>query len=130
MAKFYGPVGYADTVETQPGVYEEQITERMYYGELIRNTRRLQSAETLNDNVNVANEISIVADPFACLNFYRMRYVGFAGAKWKVTNVEVQYPRLILTIGGVYNGAENGASDDLGTASRLSECLLSTPDRL
>lgn len=104
MAKFYGSVGYADTVETAPGVWEEGITERMYFGDLTRNTRRLQSSNTLNDDINVANEISIVADPFANQNFHKMRYVSFMGSKWKITNVEVQYPRLILTIGGVYNG--------------------------
>lgn len=107
MAKFYGPVGYADTVETAPGVHEEKITERMYSGDLLRNTGLLQSAETLNDNVNVANEISIVADPFARENFHRMRYVVFMGAKWKISKVEVGYPRLILTIGGLYNEPEN-----------------------
>lgn len=104
MAKFYGPIGYAVTEETAPGVWEEQITERMYYGELTRNTRRLQSGEQLNDNINVANEISILADPFAYENFHQMRYVGFMGAKWKISNVEVQYPRLLLSLGGVYNG--------------------------
>lgn len=104
MAKFYGSVGYADTVETAPGVWEEGITERMYFGDLTRNTRRLQSSDTLNDDINVANEISIVADPFANQNFHKMRYVSFMGSKWKIANVEVQYPRLILTIGGVYNG--------------------------
>lgn len=107
MAKFYGPVGYAETIETAPGVQEEQITERMYYGELIRNTSRLQSAGTLNDDINVANEISIVADPFARLHFHKMRYVEYMGTKWKISGVEVQYPRLILTIGGVYNGKED-----------------------
>lgn len=106
MAKFYGAVGYAETAETVPGVWQEQITERMYYGDLTRNTRRLQSSENLNDDINIANEISIVADPFANENFHAMRYVSFMGAKWKITSVEVQYPRLILTIGGVYNGNE------------------------
>ena len=103
MAKFYGAIGYAVTKETTPGVWGEQITERMYFGELIRNTRKLQSADQLNDDINVANEISILADPFASENFYSMKYVEFMGAKWKISNVEVQYPRLILTIGGVYN---------------------------
>lgn len=101
--KFYGPVGYAETVETKPGVWEEQITERMYCGDLTRNTRQLQSSSALNDNINIANEISIVADPFANQNYHAMRYIGFMGAKWKISKVEVQYPRLILTIGGVYN---------------------------
>lgn len=104
MAKFYGVIGYAETVETAPDVWKEQITKRSYYGDLVRNTRRLQSSEHLNDDISIANEISIVADPYARENFHAMRYVEFMGAKWKITGVEVQYPRLILTIGGVYNG--------------------------
>lgn len=103
MAKFYGPIGYAVTEETTPGVWEDKITERMYYGDLVRNTRKLQTADQLNDNINVANEISILADPFARDNFHSMKYVGFMGTKWKITSVEVQYPRLILSVGGVYN---------------------------
>lgn len=104
MAKFYGVIGYGEDVETNPGVYTQEITERYYSGELIRNTRRLQSGEQLNDNINIANEISIIADPFAYQNFHTMLYVEFMGTKWKITNVEVQYPRLILSVGGVYNG--------------------------
>lgn len=104
MAKFYGAVGYAVTEENTPGVWDECIIERMYYGELIRNTRKLQSTEYLNDDINISNEISILADPFAYANFHSMRYVDFMGAKWKIISVEVQYPRLILTVGGVYNG--------------------------
>ena len=103
MAKFYGNIGYAQMVEVKPGVYDEQITEKPYYGDLIKNTRKLQSTDQINDNINVANEISILADPFANQNFHSMRYVEFMGAKWKITNVEVQYPRLILSVGGVYN---------------------------
>lgn len=104
MAKFYGKIGYANTVETKPGVYEEQIVERSYYGDLIRNTRRLQSADQVNDDINISNEISIVADPYATNNFHTMRYAVFMGTKWKISNVEVSYHRLILTLGGVYNG--------------------------
>ena len=104
MAKFYGKIGYAETLKTAPGVYEDKITEREYFGDLIRNTRRLQSSDKVNDDINISNEISIVSDPFAIQNFHSMRYVEFMGAKWKITNVEVQYPRLILTIGGLYNG--------------------------
>ena len=104
MAKFYGAVGYAVTEENTPGVWVENIIERMYYGELIRNTRKLQSTEYLNDDINISNEISILTDPFAYANFHSMRYVDFMGAKWKIISVEVQYPRLILTVGGVYNG--------------------------
>ena len=103
MAKFYGVIGYAETVEKSAGLWVPEITEKSYYGELTRNTRRLQSAGKLNDDINIANEISIVADPFANQNFHLMKYVEFAGTKWKITDVEVQHPRLILTIGGVYN---------------------------
>lgn len=103
MAKFYGSIGYAELVEVNPGIWEEKITERKYYGDLIRNTRRLQTSDKLNDDINISNEISILADPYANQNFHSMRYVEFMGAKWKINNVEVLYPRLILTIGGVYN---------------------------
>ena len=103
MAKFYGNVGFADTVETEPGIWEENVIARPYYGDLSRNFRKLESSGGVNDDINVSNEISIVSDPYANLNFHAIRYIEFMGAKWKVTNVEVQYPRLILTIGGVYN---------------------------
>lgn len=106
MAKFYGEIGYAKIVETEPGVWEEQIVKRNYYGDIIRNTRNLQTSDNVNDNINISNEISIVADPYANENFHSMRYVYFMGAKWKITSVEVKYPRLILSIGGLYNNVQ------------------------
>ena len=104
MAKFYGCIGFAVTEETRPGVWEEEIQEKNYFGDVVRNTKRYQTGEGLNDDINIANEISIVADPFANENFSTMRYIEFMGTKWKINSVEVQYPRLILSIGGVYNG--------------------------
>lgn len=104
MAKFYGTIGYAEMVEVEPGVWEEKITERKYYGDVLRNTRNLRTSDKLNVDIDIANELSIVADPFANQNFHAMRYVEFMGAKWNVTSVNIQYPRLILTLGGVYNG--------------------------
>lgn len=104
MGKWFGKIGYAVTEETTPGVWVEQITERNYYGDIIRNTRRLQTSDKLNDDINVSNEISIVADPFARDNFHAMRYIEFMGTRWKVSSVEDQYPRLILSLGGEYNG--------------------------
>lgn len=106
MAKFYGIIGYAKTVETDPGVWEEEIIERMYFGDLLSNFRNLQNSGEVNDDVNIANKISIVSDPYANENFHSMRYVEFMDTRWKVTNVEVLYPRLILTLGGVYNGKQ------------------------
>lgn len=104
MAKFYGNIGFAETVETEPGVWVEEMTVRPYYGDLVRNTRRLENSGGVNDNVNISNDISIIADPYANHNFHSIRYIEFMGAKWKVSNIEVQHPRLILTIGGMYNG--------------------------
>ena len=103
MAKFYGPIGYAESLETRPGVWIERIIERNYAGDIVRNSRLLQSSGNVIDNINVANEISILADPYANQNFHSMRYVEFMGTKWKISNVRVEYPRLILTLGGVYN---------------------------
>lgn len=106
MAKFYGIIGYINTMEVEPGYWEEQIIKRPYYGDLTRNTSRYQSSGGVNDDINVSNNISILADPYANENFQHMRYVEFMGTKWKITNVEVQYPRIILTVGGVYNGEQ------------------------
>ena len=103
MNKFYGAIGYAVMKEASPGVWRETVSVRYYSGDVIRNTRQLQATETANDNLNISNQISIVADPFAYENFHSIRYVEFMGAKWKINNVEVQYPRLILSIGGVYH---------------------------
>lgn len=104
MAKYYGVIGYATTVQTEPGIYEEQIIETEYVGDVLRNTRRLREGSKINDDITISNQISIIADPYASNNFHAMRYVTFMGAKWKVSDVEVQYPRLILTLGGLYNG--------------------------
>lgn len=105
MAKWYGKIGYAETVETEPGDYNEEIIEKSYFGEVIRNARTLQnSGNSTNHDVNISNQISIVADPYANNHIFAMRYVEFQGAKWKISNVDIQYPRLTLTVGGLYNG--------------------------
>lgn len=104
MAKFYGIVGYAATGETVDGVWKENpIMERPYYGDVVRNYKRTQSGGNLNDDVSLSNEISIVADPFAYQHCYAIRYVDYMGVRWKVESVEVERPRLILSLGGVYN---------------------------
>lgn len=106
MARFYGKVGYIETVETESGngVWQEQATERSYYGDVLRNSKRWERGEGVNDDLNVSNRISIVADPYAFRHFFAIKYVEWMGARWKVETVEVERPRLILTIGGVYNG--------------------------
>ena len=104
MAKFYGVIGYAIQVETVPGVWEDQIIERNYRGDVLQNMNRWQSTEQVNDNFAIDNKLSIISDPFAYENFQHIKYIRWMGANWKVTKVEILRPRLILTTGGVYNG--------------------------
>lgn len=105
MAKWYGKVGYSKTVETAPGVHMPQDTECMYYGDVIRNsTRWTGNSNSTNDDLTLNCQISIVADPFAIDNFYSMKWIELYGTKWKITNVDPQPPRLLLTLGGVWNG--------------------------
>ena len=120
MAKFYGTIAFAEQAEDPPesGIWKEKMVLRKYGGDLIRNTRRLHSGDYLNDNINVSNQISIVADPYFCKNFHSIRYVEFMGAKWKVAEVDVQYPRLILTLGGVYNGQQTRSAETARNDSR------------
>lgn len=104
MAKFFGNIGYQTTVETEPGLYEEQIVEHEYYGDVLRNSRRLQYSDDINPSITVNKQISIISDPYAVDNFHNMRYVNYMNAKWIISSAEVQYPRIILTLGGLYNG--------------------------
>lgn len=112
MAKWYGKIGYAESVQTEPGLWNEQITERPYYGDLTRDSRERRNNDGVNDSVNIRNTISIISDPFAIQNCSLMVYADFMGAKWRITDVEVQYPRLILTIGGAYNGQSPSATSE------------------
>jgi hypothetical protein len=102
--KFHGRVGYGASVEDTPGVYVEHIVERTYFGDVNRNIRSLTTTEKVNPDISVSNAISIVADPYARENFMAIRYVEYAGVLWTVNTVEVQFPRLVLQLGEVYNG--------------------------
>lgn len=106
MAKFFGEVGYAISVDKGNGVHVEEIVERSYIGDVVRNTRRLETGEKVNDDLTVGNSISIVADAYANLHFFAIRYVRWAGTLWKVSNVEVQSPRLILRLGSIYHAQQ------------------------
>lgn len=103
MAKFCGIIGFAETKETADDFWKDVIVERKYFGDQTRNFSQRRNSGNVNDDIDVSNTISIIADPYANRNLHAIRYVVFMGTKWKVTGVEVQYPRLILTIGGVYN---------------------------
>lgn len=104
MARFCGLIGYGQSEETAPGVWEDTITERQYRGDVVRNTRKLQEGESLNNDLSVGNSISVVADAYANEHFFAIRYIRWAGTLWTVSDVEVQSPRLLLRLGKVYNG--------------------------
>lgn len=112
MAKFYGEVGYAETEETAPSVWTESIVEFPYYGDVTKNTKRWVEGDSLNDNLQVSTIISIIADPYANQHFFAIRYVNWMGVRWKVTTVEPQPPRLLLTLGEVYNGITPDTGSD------------------
>lgn len=109
MARFFGKVGYGLQQETVAGVWMDQISERDYYGEILNTARYREDSDNVNDNVRMQQRISIVADPFAYENLFAIKYVLWAGSRWTVNSVEVSRPRLILTLGGVYDGPEPAA---------------------
>ena len=103
MARYHGYVGYAIDVEAYPGVWEEQISEHEYFGDVIKNRMNIQQNGNVNAKITISNSISIIGDPFAYEHVYAMRYVTYLNKKWTITNIDLQRPRLILTIGGLYN---------------------------
>lgn len=111
MARFYGEVGFGKSVETVPGVWEDVITARKYYGDVLRNTLGLDNGSNVNDDISVSNSISIVADGYAHDHIPFMRYIYWMGTCWTVASVEVKSPRLVLRLGGVYTGPTAPAPD-------------------
>ena len=103
MAKWHGVIGFVQAVESSPGVWTMNPTERNYYGDILNRYIKLENGEGLNDDIIIMNKISVVADSFARNNIGYMKYISWSGAKWKIKSVEVAYPRVILTIGGLYN---------------------------
>jgi hypothetical protein len=104
MAKFYGNIGFTITVETRPDVWEPQETVLPYFGDLKRNQRRWMNGESINEDLDVSNEVSILMDDFLADNIGAVKWVEVMGSKWKVNSITLEYPRVTLTLGGVYNG--------------------------
>lgn len=104
MAKFFGEIGYVTKEETRPGIWENVIAEKQYSGEIYRFVRRWQNGTKVNDDVNISAQISVIADSYLLDNMHCVRYVKLNGVAWEVGSIEPQYPRLLLDLGGVYNG--------------------------
>lgn len=110
MGKFHGKIGYAVNVEKKPGVWVEEIEERTAFGDWITNTAKIQEQSNINGDLQIANDLSIVADPYARKNFHAIRYATYMGTQWRVRMVKEAYPRLVLSLGGVYNDADGSQS--------------------
>lgn len=106
MAKWFGKIGYSVTMETEPGIWEPKIEEREYYGEVTNFRKTIQGSGEINDTFIIKNGLSIIADPFVMDNLSNIIYAEFMGTKWKITDIEIQYPRILLSLGGVYNGEQ------------------------
>lgn len=107
MAKWKGQIGFAVLIETDLDVWTEQIVERSYYGDILHNSRSNYVGDNeVNQGFNISNKISFIADPYARENMYRMKYATFMGTKWKISSVDVEYPRLTMSLGGLWNGEE------------------------
>jgi hypothetical protein len=104
MARFYGEIGFGDIVETSPGITEDVITEKKFFGDVLRSNFRTNSSDKINTDTSINNSISIVGNKYAFEHIMRMRYIKFENVFWKIDTVEIQRPRLIIGMGDVYNG--------------------------
>lgn len=100
--KWYGQIAYRDSVEIEPGVWEDKITKVDCFGDILRNYKSNQQGDKINEDISVSNQISVVASPFILNSFHKIVYITFMGAKWRVSSVEVQYPRLVISLGSLY----------------------------
>lgn len=122
MSLFYGPIGFVQTVEDPAGsgIWVEQTVEKNYRGDVSRYSKRYENgSQQVNPNLNISNTISIVADPYISNNAFAIRYIKWLGSYWEVSSIDVEPPRLILSIGGVYNGPTAGTSSDSGEHPRV-----------
>ena len=103
MSKWSGVIGFKDEFERSSSIWVEDIIEKEYYGDIIKNYKFSESVSEINDSININNQFSVISDPYALENFHKMIYITYMGTKWKIRNVEIQYPRVILGVGGVYN---------------------------
>ena len=123
MARFYGSVGFSVTKETRPGIFEETYIEKKYKGDVVRNTRRWDQTEYLNDDITINNDISIIADGFAISHFGVMRYVRWMHQTFEITSatIDVDTHRITLSIGGVFNVPDEFSGEEDDTSSIFDE---------
>lgn len=123
MAKYCGFVGFVLNKEIVPGIWDEETVERRYFGDVLKNRVTNSDVNSSNTNVRITTNISIVVDPFVMNHYDAIKYAEYFGKKWKVVDYEIEYPRLTLMLGGLYNGNSNGAAQQVTDVH--NECLLS-----
>ena len=111
MAKWQGCVGIADCIEDEPGLHIDQIVEHKCQGDIISTHWKRQGTDRINDDITLSNQVSIVADPYVFYHYSAITYVEYMGTKWKVTDVSVEFPRIILTVGGKYYENTTGTTE-------------------
>ena len=126
MAKFFGEIGFATQVQTEPGIWEDKIVEKQYYGDVFREARRFGSSDEILGSINLSNQISIIADGFLTDNIQNLKYVRWMGGLWKISYVELKFPRLVLELTGVYNGPTASSPSEAGRNPRVGQGLLPT----
>lgn len=103
--KFSGKAGFRiDDVEIEPGVYKPQVVVKAIKGSVVSNSYQHQNSDKSTiDNVRITNQLSIVANQFLNKHITNLMYVEFQGVKWKVESFDIQPPRVVVSLGGVYN---------------------------
>lgn len=106
VKKYFGRVGFVKYEESSPGVWRTIVTEKKYRGDVLQNRANINPSDSVSDELRLSNRISIICDSFAIENFQWIKYIEYLGTMWIVSLAEVQRPRVILTMGGVYNGEQ------------------------
>ena len=107
MARFYGKIGFEiEQQETEPGIYEPaSMIEKPYFGTYVRNTRRWESSsEGINNDLKLNTQISILCDVYMTEHWPAIKYAQINGVNWKVDSIEIKRPRVLLMLGGEWNG--------------------------
>lgn len=91
--------------EVRPGVWKMQPEEVTHRAKLLTYNKDYDSGEEVNDDLKLRNRYEIVMKDKK-LDYQDMRYVIVKGTKWKVSALEFLEVRIIITLGGVYNGGQ------------------------
>lgn len=109
--KWFGEIGFREEIEEEPGVWKPIVVPKQFYGDILRDSWREVQGEKINPDLHISNKLSVVADQYLQNNFHKIAYVTFGGAKWTVSGVEVNYPRLTMDLGSLYLEEEEDDED-------------------